>query len=368
MMKNSEKNQNELSFCPLYKKLAAVISDRILKDGLRSGDFFCTLGELCKEYRASITTVRKAVALLTAQGFVASKSGEGIIVGDVMLLRRTASMDRRVLILHHHFRKRLNDYFELRLSALSQGLFANDMAPQVIYREALDDEKALAFYWKSSAGIICGNAQAHDVLNACQTYGMRQVLVINPPANLVFPPNFHPVYYDFSGLVRQSCDFFQRRPHRKIIMLRNDPDIVPPPDIEVIDLKEAPSVELGRAYGARLLNEPDAGFWATDDFVGLGLYDFFRGRGVDLNRTGRLLVNSSPSRVLTDELGIATIGFCPMHVGEAAAAYFARILKTPETPCGPLIIEAEANQSASGDAATPYPSTGSGPLPAPQKI
>ena len=179
---------------------------------------------------------------------------------------------------------------------------------------------------------------------------MRQILVINPPANVMLPANFHPVFYDFAGLVEQSMQFWRTGNCRKIIMLRNECSIIPPPFVEVIDLKEYPSVEVGRAWSERLANEPpDTGFWVTDDFVGLGLYDYFRSRGVDLNGSRRLLVNSSPSRVLTDELGIATVGFCPMHVGEEAAAHFSRILKEADDEkkvSAPLIIGAEANMSA----------------------
>ena len=127
-------------------------------------------------------------------------------------------------------------------------------------------------------------------------------------------------------------------------MLRNECNIVPPPYVEVIDLEKFPSVELGRVYGKRLLNEPsDTGFWVTDDFVGLGIYDFFRARGENLNEQRRLLVNSSPSRLLIEELGIATIGFCPLQIGELSAKYFAGILKSPEQPRDSLVINAQAN-------------------------
>lgn len=349
-MKKNANHQENLVFRPLYKRLAEKVSAQILAANLKDGDFFCTLNDLCEKYIASITTVRKAVALLTAQDIISCKAGEGITVRDIESLRRMVSLRCRVLLLHHHYRKKLNDFFELRLSALVQGFSANDVAAQVIYREALKDESALAFYWRSSTGIVCGNSLVGDVLAACQEYGMRQILVINPPANVMLPANFHPVFYDFAGLVEQSMQFWRTGNCRKIIMLRNECSIIPPPFVEVIDLKEYPSVEVGRAWAERLANEPpDTGFWVTDDFVGLGLYDYFRSRGVDLNGSRRLLVNSSPSRVLTDELGIATVGFCPMHVGEEAAAYFSRILKEADDEkkvSAPLIIGAEANMSA----------------------
>ena len=130
-------------------------------------------------------------------------------------------------------------------------------------------------------------------------------------------------------------------------MLRNDSNFIPPSWVEVVDLKEYPSVELGRACGERLLSEPaDTGFWITDDFVALGLYDFFRSHGIDLNQTGRLLVNSSPTRLLTEELGIATIGFCPLHVGMTSADYFSEILKNPDEKFESLLIKPEANAPA----------------------
>nr|WP_240959662.1 GntR family transcriptional regulator [Victivallis vadensis] len=339
-----------MTFRPLYKRLAEKVSAQILAENLKDGDFFCTLNDLCEKYIASITTVRKTVALLTAQDIISCKAGEGITIRDIESLRRMVSLRCRVLLLHHHYRKKLNDFFELRLSALVQGFSTNDIATQVIYREALNDESTLAFYWQSSTGIVCGNSMVGDVLAACQEYGMRQVLVINPPANVRLPPNFHPVFYDFAGLIEQSQRFWRTGNCRKIVMLRNEYNIIPPSYVDVIDLEEYPSVEVGRVYGERLWNESsDTGFWVTDDFVGLGLYDYFRGRGVDLNESKRLLVNSSPSRVLTDELGIAAIGFCPMRIGEEAAAHFSRILKEPDDEKkvhAPLIISAEASMSA----------------------
>lgn len=349
-MKNTENHQGTLTFYPFYKKLAEKISAQILTENLKNGDLFCTLNDLCEKYAASITTVRKAVALLTAQEIISCKAGEGVIIRDVELLRRMTSLRCRVLLLHHHFRKIVNDFFELRLSALIQGFSSNDITSQVIYREELDDARALAFYWQSSMGVVCGNSMVDHVFTACQTYGMRQVLVINPPENVILLSNFHPVFYDFPGLVKQSVQFFQKGNCRRIIMLRNECNIVPPPYVEVIDLEKFPSVELGRVYGKRLLNEPsDTGFWVTDDFVALGLYDYFRSQGVDLNESKRLLVNASPSRELTNELGFATIGFCPMRIGKESAAYFSRILKEAKEEkkvCAPLFIGAEANRSA----------------------
>lgn len=335
-------NQDNLSFRPLYKKLAEKISVQILEAKPRNGHFFCTLSDLCEKHNTSITTVRRAVALLTAQGFISCKAGEGVIVKDFELLRKVTSHNFRVLILHHHFRKQLNDFFELRLSALIQGFSSSDISVQVIYRELLDDVNS--FYWQSSQGIVCGNSMVNRVLSACQTYGMRQVLVINPPANVILPENFHPVYYDFDGLVRLSCQFWERTGCRKIIMIRNDRSIIPPPEVEIIDLEEYPTVEAGHRIAERFLNVPsNTGFWVTDDFVGLGIYDFFRARGENLNEQRRLLVNSSPSRLLIEELGIATIGFCPLQIGELSAKYFAGILKSPEQPRDSLVINAQAN-------------------------
>ncbi|MDD4817148.1 MAG: GntR family transcriptional regulator [Victivallaceae bacterium] len=343
----AKSNQDFHAFQPLYKRLAEQISAQILSEELEDGKFFCTLNDLCEKHIASITTVRKAVALLTAQGIISCKAGEGIIIEDIESLRRMTSLRCRVLLLHHHYRKKVNDFFELRLSALCQGFSLHDVAAQMIYREALDDENTLAFYWNSCAGIVCGRTMVKEVLTACQTHGMRQVMVVNPPANIILPENFHPVYYDFDGLVRQSVEFLRQTSCRKIIMLRNDPVIVPPAGIEVIDLKEYPSVAVGRAYSDRLLNEPeDTCFWVTDDFVGMGMYDGFRSRGIDLNSSRRLLVNSSPSRLLTEELGIATIGFCPMRIGEEAAAYFSRILKSADADDTPPVIAPTANAPA----------------------
>ncbi|MDD4817846.1 MAG: GntR family transcriptional regulator [Victivallaceae bacterium] len=354
-IKPGKNNQESHSFRPLYKRLAEQVSAQILAEAPENGKFFCTLNDLCEKYIASITTVRKAVALLTAQGIISCKAGEGIIIEDIESLRRMTSLRCRVLLLHHHYRTKLNDFFELRLSALCQGFSVRDVASQVIYREALEDENTLAFYWNLSTGIVCGNSMVSAVLAACQTHGMRQVMVINPPANIILPENFHPVYYDFDGIVRQSVEFLQRGGCRRIIMLRNDRDIRPPDGVDVVELKEYPSVEVGRAYAEQFLSEPeDTAFWATDDFVGLGLYDGFRNHGVDLTAAKRLLVNSSPSRLLTEELGIATIGFCPMRIGEAAAAYFSGILKAGDAAdCAPPIIAATANAPASAGVEAP---------------
>ena len=127
-------------------------------------------------------------------------------------------------------------------------------------------------------------------------------------------------------------------------MIRNDRNIIPPPEVEIIDLEEYPTVEAGHRIAERFLNVPsNTGFWVTDDFVGLGIYDFFRARGENLNEQRRLLVNSSPSRLLIEELGIATIGFCPLQIGQLSAKYFAGILKSPEHPRDSLVINAQAN-------------------------
>ena len=104
------------TFKPLYRTLADKISQDIIHRNLKSGDFFCTLKDLCDDYGVSIITVRKAVSLLEGNGILCCKSAAGIYIANRDFLNTLNTFNRIILIPHHHYKSRLNLFFELRLS------------------------------------------------------------------------------------------------------------------------------------------------------------------------------------------------------------------------------------------------------------
>ena len=96
------------TFKPLYRTLANRISQDIIHRNLKSGDFFCTLKDLCDDYGVSIITVRKAVSLLEGNGILCCKSAAGIYIANRDFLNTLNTFNRIILIPHHHYKSRLN--------------------------------------------------------------------------------------------------------------------------------------------------------------------------------------------------------------------------------------------------------------------
>ena len=91
------------TFKPLYRTLADKISQDIIHRNLKSGDFFCTLKDLCDDYGVSIITVRKAVSLLEGNGILCCKSAAGIYIANRDFLNTLNTFNRIILIPHHHY-------------------------------------------------------------------------------------------------------------------------------------------------------------------------------------------------------------------------------------------------------------------------
>jgi GntR family transcriptional regulator len=68
------------SFMPLYFQLKEIFLDKIENEELKEGDMIPSENELQQIYGVSRATVRKAIELLTYEGFMEKKKGKGTFV------------------------------------------------------------------------------------------------------------------------------------------------------------------------------------------------------------------------------------------------------------------------------------------------
>ena len=346
------------TFKPLYKKLVEMIELDIIRRNLKTGDFFCVLKDLCDQYKVSIITVRKAVSILENNGILSCKSASGIYIANRELLNTLNTFERIILIPHHHYKQQPNLFFELRLSSLLQTLAQKGYVGLPIYREDLNPER-INQLGQRVLGIIGGNSMAQELLP--RNAASPGLMLINPPQDIAPSPQVCLCQYDFREQFRKSYEFAMRRNMPRIIRLVTDSayhiaDLESQTSFLQFDLPKPdltePAIETGRRMANELFRESsDCFFWITDDFVALGIHEFFLERGVNLIAEQRILVNASPSFPLIEAMGLPVIGFGPTKIGHDAASFFCDFLDaSPESrPSAPLLISPEANRPAQID-------------------
>lgn len=345
------------TFKPLYRTLADKISQDIIHRNLKSGDFFCTLKDLCDDYGVSIITVRKAVSLLEDNGILCCKSAAGIYIANRDFLNTLNTFNRIILIPHHHYKSRLNLFFELRLSALLQAFAARGYIGFPIYREDLNSER-ISLLSDRIHGVVGGNTMSGDLIS--RRNALPPLLLLNPPGNITASKRACLCRYDFRQQFLDSCRFIERRNPQKIIRIVTDPAYHLPEledriscgmrqfDTPPLDHEE-PAIETGRRLAGELFDHSEnCFFWITDDFVAFGFHAVFLERGVNLIAEKRILANASPSLPIVEAVGVPVIGFCPTKIGTDAASFFCDFLETaPEKRTGGLLmIQPSANRPA----------------------
>ncbi len=68
---------------PVYKKVYMEIKQMIKNDDFKTGAFLPTESELCEKFNTSRTTIRKAISILAAEGYVCVVQGRGTEVMDI---------------------------------------------------------------------------------------------------------------------------------------------------------------------------------------------------------------------------------------------------------------------------------------------
>ncbi len=350
------KMARDSAFKPLYKILSDKIGEEIIRLNLQSGDFYCTLKDLCSSHSLSIITARKAVTLLEEKGILTCKSSSGIYVANRESLNTLNAFSRLILIPHHHRREKINSFFELRLSSMLQTFAGRGYMALPIYREELNREK-LELMSGKVRGIVGGNTLSAELAAMKNT---APLLLINPPAELEPSPNICTVRYNRGELLRLSAEYIRRRGAKSVLQILTDPAMEVPEEnrkdfpplrqiaVPPVDHEET-AVETGRRLAAELAGQAhESFFWITDDFVAMGFCEELLRHGIDPLRERRILANASPSMALTEELGLPVIGFCPMKIGHEAAGYFCDYLSASqkERSTVPLFIDPAPNANA----------------------
>jgi DNA-binding GntR family transcriptional regulator len=70
----------ETAMAPKYERVVDAIREKIRSGQLKSGDQLPTTDELRAEYEVSYGTLRTALMLLTAEGLIEGRQGEGRFV------------------------------------------------------------------------------------------------------------------------------------------------------------------------------------------------------------------------------------------------------------------------------------------------
>lgn len=76
----NNKSFDRTSGIPIYRQLAAIIENQIIKNVFQLGDLLPSESELIKEFQVSRTTVRLAMDLLTNAGLIKREQGKGTSV------------------------------------------------------------------------------------------------------------------------------------------------------------------------------------------------------------------------------------------------------------------------------------------------
>ncbi|MBR7121701.1 MAG: GntR family transcriptional regulator [Lentisphaeria bacterium] len=346
---------NRTSGDPLYQELANRIGEDILSSGLRDGDLYCTMKSLCRKFDVSFITVRNAVALLEEHGVVVCRSAVGICVCNVEKLKLIHSFGKIVLILSAHKYTEIHPYYSLRLSAMLQTLAQKGFLAKIYSRDETTPEK-LEMAGHFTRGIISSSDYYDLVQNNC------------PYLNSVPKVFFHhadtlPVSCKYSGFVINDIEaqdelclkYLKQLDCNQVVFVHSAETSFSGSvrkyfgdRISEITYDTLPSVETGRNIAAKLLALPDdTAFLIEDDYVAVGIHETAVNCGVDLIKSRRVLLKSSPLFSVTEQIGFPVIGFSPIDVGTAAAEKLIRMMENSEVS-GNCLITPAGNRNVSG--------------------
>ena len=105
------------SYEPAYMQLVYILKQQIASGVLRSGDRLPSESQICKQYKISPMTVRRAINILADQGFVDTAQGRGTFVKPLKLEAAT---------FHLHALQEIFDHIETRVSILEACIVTAD--------------------------------------------------------------------------------------------------------------------------------------------------------------------------------------------------------------------------------------------------
>lgn len=73
---------------PKYKEIERDILNQIQSGALKIGDQIETENELCERYKVSRMTARKALDLLSSQGYINRMPGRGTFVSSIQISKK----------------------------------------------------------------------------------------------------------------------------------------------------------------------------------------------------------------------------------------------------------------------------------------
>ena len=71
-----------VSYKPLYSQVREILQKRIADGVYLQGDLIPSESELAQEFGTSISTIRQAISMLSADGALIKKQGRGTFVSD----------------------------------------------------------------------------------------------------------------------------------------------------------------------------------------------------------------------------------------------------------------------------------------------
>lgn len=322
---------------PLYQELADRIGEDILARGLRDGDLYCTMKSLCGKFEASFITVRNAVSLLEEQGVVICRSAVGICIRNVEKLKLLHSFGKIVLILSAHKFNEMHPYYSLRLSAMLQALAQKGFLAKVCSQEEVSPEK-LEMFAPFTQGIISSSNYYGLLQNSGAHFG-------SVPKVFFYHDGSVPPAGGANGFIlndERSQDelcirYLEKLNFRRLLFVHSDQTIFSDlirehfaDRISEYTYSALPSVATGRDIAGDLIDMPsDTVFLVEDDYVAIGVYEIAMQSGIDLIKSHRVLLKSSPLFSVIEQMGFPVIGFSPVDAGSAAVANLLRMMEAP---------------------------------------
>jgi DNA-binding GntR family transcriptional regulator len=114
----SPKKINRAAFEPAYLQLINILREQISKGLFRAGDCLPSESQLCKTYKVSPMTVRRAINALIEQGVVSTVQGRGTFVRPLQLSTVAFGLDQ--------FQRLFTEGADTRVKILEAGIVSAD--------------------------------------------------------------------------------------------------------------------------------------------------------------------------------------------------------------------------------------------------